>query len=55
MLGDKYTEAALQERITGTLTRTETKTAGETKRPAASRNVNLLVDIQAKMHAGKGI
>lgn len=49
-LGEEYTEAALQERAGKTCARTETKT----KRKAAVRNVNLLVDIQAKMQAGKG-
>ena len=50
-LGDDYTKEALRERITGT--RQGQKTAA-TKRRDPGRNVNLLVDIQAKMQAGKG-
>ena len=50
-LGDDYTKEALRERITGT--RQEQKTAAS-KRRNPGRNVNLLVDIQAKMQAGKG-
>ena len=49
-LGEDYTEAALRERIGKAHTRTGIKS----KRPAAAKNVNLLVDIQAKMQAGKG-
>ena len=49
-LGEDYTEAALRERIGKTRIRTGTKQ----KRPAAAKSVNLLVDIQAKMQAGKG-
>lgn len=49
-LGEEYTEEALKERIGKACVRTETKA----KRKAATRNVNLLVDIQAKMQAGKG-
>jgi len=49
-LGDGYTEEALRDKITGV----RVQAAGETKRPAAVRGVNLLVDIQAKMQAGKG-
>lgn len=50
-LGDDYTREALRERITGT--RQGQKTAAP-KRRDSGRNVNLLVDIQAKMQAGKG-
>lgn len=49
-LGEEYTEAALRERAGNVRVGTKAKT----KRPAAARNVNLLVDIQAKMQAGKG-
>ncbi len=49
-LGEDYTEAALRER-TG---KAHTRTGIKSKRPAAAKNVNLLVDIQAKMQAGKG-
>ena len=50
-LGEDYTKEALAERISGTRQRTS---AGRTKHYASGRNVNLLVDIQAKMQAGKG-
>ena len=61
-LGDDYTEEALREKIEGKhkgelVKETVKKTAKETtktKRSATGRNVNLLVDIQAKMQAGKG-
>lgn len=50
-LGDDYTKEALQERIAGT----RKKEAPQwQKRPAPGREVNLLVDIQAKIQAGKG-
>ena len=49
-LGEDYTEAALRERTGKARTGMETKS----KRQTAARNVNLLVDIQAKMQAGKG-
>ena len=61
-MGDDYTEEALREKIEGKhkgelVKETVKKTAKETtktKRSATGRNVNLLVDIQAKMQAGKG-
>lgn len=57
-LGNEYTEEALREKITGQHKKEPAKeTAKEvakTRRSSAGRNVNLLVDIQAKMQAGKG-
>lgn len=53
-LGDEYTEEALRERITGLQKRETAKTTAGRKHSATKRNVNLLVDIQAKMQAGKG-
>ena len=63
-LGDEYTEEALRERITGshkgeaartTAGKTTTaQTAAGEKRNTVKRDINLLVDIQAKMQAGKG-
>ena len=53
-LGDGYTEEALREKIEGKYKGEPAKTTAKTKRPATGRNVNLLVDIQAKMQAGKG-
>ena len=57
-LGDEYTETALRERITGAYREAAGKTKPENqaqrKRPASGRSVSLLVDIQAKMQAGKG-
>ena len=50
-LGDDYTKEALQERIAGTRTR---PAPTKPKRQTPGRNVNLLVDIQAKLQAGKG-
>ena len=49
-LGEDYTEAALKERTGKARTGTQTKAKGK----ASARSVNLLVDIQAKMQAGKG-
>lgn len=49
-LGEGYTEAALRERIG----KAHTKAGTKTKRREAAGKVNLLVDIQAKMQAGKG-
>ena len=50
-LGDDYTKEALQVRLSGS----RTKSAREKhKRQVSGRDVNLLVDIQAKMQAGKG-
>lgn len=49
-LGDEYTEAALRERIAGA----RQKPAATKQRPSAGKKVNLLIDIQAKMQAGKG-
>ena len=49
-LGDEYTEAALRERIAGP----RQKTAVAKPRSSAGKKVNLLIDIQAKMQAGKG-
>lgn len=57
-LGDEYTEAALRERIIGTHVKStekkEEKREEKSKHSAAARNINLLVDIQAKIQAGKG-
>ena len=57
-LGDGYTEEALREKIEGKYEGEPVKkTAKETakaKRSVTGRNVNLLVDIQAKMQAEKG-
>lgn len=50
-LGDSYTEASLKERIDG---KQPQKTLDKKTRTTSGRNVNLLVDIQAKMQAGKG-
>lgn len=50
-LGDDYTKEALQERIAGTRTR---PAPAKPKLRTPGRNVNLLVDIQAKLQAGKG-
>lgn len=49
-LGDEYTEAALRERIT----RPRQKKAVSKPHSFAGKKVNLLIDIQAKMQAGKG-
>lgn len=49
-LGDEYTEAALRERTAGP----RQKPAAAKARPSAGKKVNLLIDIQAKMQAGKG-
>ena len=49
-LGDEYTEAALRERIAGP----RQKPAATKAHPSAGKKVNLLIDIQAKMQAGKG-
>ena len=50
-LGNGYDEAGLQERIAGNITKRKT----EKKKPdAAKKKVNLLINIQAKMRAGKG-
>lgn len=49
-LGDEYTEAALRERTAGPRQKPATAKA----RPSAGKKVNLLIDIQAKMQAGKG-
>ena len=53
-LGDEYTEEALQKKIEGKYKEKPSKSAVKTQRSATGRNVNLLVDIQAKMQAGKG-
>ena len=53
-LGDDYTEEALRKKIEGKHKRESAKETAKTKRSATGRNVNLLVDIQAKMQAGKG-
>lgn len=50
-LGADYTEAALRKRIGGVKVRPAA--TGKT-RPANRKKVNLLVDIQAKLQAGKG-
>lgn len=50
-LGPDYTEKALCERITGRPVR---QTAKKTPYQASSKKVNLLIDIQAKIQAGKG-
>lgn len=49
-LGDEYTEAALRERLTGS----RGKSAAKSVLSPAGKKVNLLIDIQAKMQAGKG-
>lgn len=49
-LGDEYTEAALRERMEGPVR----KPAAARPRPSAGKHINLLIDIQAKMQAGKG-
>lgn len=49
-LGDEYTEAALRERLTGS----RGKSAAKSIHSPAGKKVNLLIDIQAKMQAGKG-
>ncbi len=49
-LGDGYTEAALREKISGI----REKAAGRDRGTGAAGRVNLLVDIRAKMQAGKG-
>lgn len=51
-LGGTYTEAALREKIAGTHCRSK---AGKRLRRVAGKKVNLLIDIQAKMQAGKGV
>ena len=53
-LGDEYTEEALQKKIEGKHKEKPSKTVAKTQRSATDRNVNLLVDIQEKMQAGKG-
>lgn len=50
-LGDDYTKEALQERIAGIRQKAVPQ---RQKRPVPGREVNLLVDIQAKIQAGKG-
>lgn len=50
-LGAEYTEQALRERIGGGKVHTANKRIAH---PAGGKKVNLLVDIQAKMQAGKG-
>lgn len=50
-LGDDYTETAIRGRITGIAAK---HTAKKTPRRPDGRKVNLLIDIQAKMQAGKG-
>lgn len=50
-LGDGYTEASLRERLSGSRDKPAVKKA---VRPPAGKKVNLLIDIQAKMQAGKG-
>lgn len=50
-LGAEYTEQALRERIGGGKVHFAEK---KVSRPAGHKKVNLLVDIQAKMQAGKG-
>lgn len=49
-LGDEYTEAALRKRISGIRDRTPSKSKPVTD----NKRINLLVDIQAKINAGKG-
>lgn len=49
-LGDEYAETALRERISGTHGRTSSKSRSVTD----NKRINLLVDIQAKINAGKG-
>ena len=50
-LGDDYTKEALQVRLSGSRTKSA---LAKQKRQVSGRDVNLLVDIQAKMQAGKG-
>lgn len=50
-LGDAYTEAALRERIT---TPQGEKELSDTQHDISHRSVSLLVDIQAKLQAGRG-
>ena len=50
-LGDDYTKEALMERSGGSRRRTA---AVRTAAPARHGNINLLIDIQKKMEAGKG-
>lgn len=50
-LGAEYTEAALRERITGVPAK---QAAKKTPYRADGKKVSLLIDIQAKMQAGKG-
>ncbi len=49
-LGDEYTESALRERIEGT----DARTAAKARYTQEHKKINLLVDIQAKINAGKG-
>ena len=48
-LGNDYTESALHERITGVY-----KNRSKLKPQKERKNINLLIDIQAKMQQGKG-
>ena len=50
-LGDRYTREALQERCSALYGRSE---AAKSPIPHTGRKVNLLIDIQAKIAAGKG-
>lgn len=50
-LGADYTEEAMRKRISGTPMK---QTAKKTPYRAGGKKVNLLIDIQAKMQAGKG-
>ena len=51
-LGDDYTPEAIQERIEGR--RVVSSSRSKTPRQAPARKVNLLIDIQSKLQAGKG-
>lgn len=50
-LGDDYTENAMRERISGIPAK---QVAKKTPYRAGGKKINLLIDIQAKMQAGKG-
>lgn len=51
-LGDDYTPEAIQERIEGR--RVVSSSRSKAPRQAPARKVNLLIDIQSKLQAGKG-
>lgn len=55
-LGEEYTENALRDRIAGTYLKKAkgTKNPAGVKHPSDKKGISLLVDIQAKVQAGKG-